>query len=110
MSVQPKAQAKMKTANNLIHNWLLHSTPEQRERLAELAGTSVGCLNQWAGGYRSDDRSVNLTAEIAARLHKASKKFRRLPILDRVELAQCCRECEYAHACKRERKRKLNPA
>lgn len=78
------------------------STPEEREALADLAGTTVGTLNQIAGGYRTQGEAV-VRSGLARKLEKASeilnKRNRNLPKILRTDLSPECRECEFAQKC-----------
>ncbi|MCD2852695.1 helix-turn-helix domain-containing protein [Pseudomonas aeruginosa] len=49
-----------------LRSWLTSATSEERERVARLAGTSVGHLYQLAGGHRK------ASPELAERLQDAS--------------------------------------
>ena len=51
-----------------LRSWLTSATPEERERVARLAGTSVGHLYQLAGGHRK------ASPELAERLQNYSGK------------------------------------
>jgi len=68
--------------------------PKMRERLARLAGTSPGSLRQYAEGRR------RVNPELAAQLEKSIKLMGYVPI-NRTQLNDTCKRCEYARRCLR---------
>lgn len=82
------------------------ATPEEREALADLASTTVGTLNQIAGGYRTGGEAI-VRSGLARKLEKAAgvlnKRNKNLPQLLRTDLSPECRECEFAQKCLGER-------
>lgn len=87
---------------NQLKIWMTAATAEEKAALADLADTSVGTLNQIAGGYRSNgDASVR--AGLARKLEKAAATLNRrnqsLPVLLRTDLSPECRECDFAKKC-----------
>lgn len=85
-----------------LRAWMRAATPDERELLAARAGTTVGMLNQYAGGHRecSAARAGEIEAATTA-MSKASKG--RLQVVYRTDLAVACRECPYAQKCLGER-------
>lgn len=73
------------------------ATPEEKDRLAELAKTTKGQLYQLVGGHR------NCGPDLAKRIELGADKLRAknpaLPPLSRLDLCAACRACEYAKAC-----------
>lgn len=80
-------------SKNKLQVWLTTSTAEQREKLAAAAGTTLGALRHAAGGYRSEGE-VRMSAEMAARVEKASRKIKGVEPLDRGDLCPACRVCD----------------
>lgn len=87
---------------NPLKHWMGKASREERELLAELSGTSMGHLNQIAGGYRTQGRA-SVRARQARRLELAVKTINRrnkaLPQVLRTDLSQDCTECEFAQKC-----------
>ena len=78
--------------------WLRAATPDERKLLAQKSGTTVGMLNQYAGGHRECSAARAGEIEAASRaMHKASKG--RLHVLLRTDLVPACRACPYAIKC-----------
>ena len=75
---------------------------EEKYALADLAGTSLGTLNQIAGGYRTGGEAI-VRAGMARKLETAAKvlnkRNRALPGLLRTDLSPECRECDFAQKC-----------
>jgi len=91
---------------NQLKLWLNAATREEKLALASLAGTTVGTLNQVAGGYRNGgDASVR--SGLARKLESAAialnKRNGTLPTLLRTDLSTECRECDFAKKCLGER-------
>ena len=81
-----------------MRSWMRLATPAERETLAERSGTTVGMLNQYAGGHRECSAAKAGAIESASKvMSKASKG--RLPILWRTDLVSACRTCPYAIKC-----------
>lgn len=80
-----------------LRAFLRASTPEEREALAAAAGTTLGQLNQLAGGHRSAsaDLAGRLETGIALLRRTAATK-KRLPEVVRTDLCAACRDCPYA--------------
>lgn len=83
--------------------WLKLATPEERERLATGANTSVGYLYHLAA---DDDapHARDAHPELARALEKAAAPITadshgRLPLLLRTDLSSGCRGCEFAERC-----------
>lgn len=82
--------------------WMRAATPDERSTMARRAGTSVGMLNQLAGGHRQASADMAGRIErVAAEMHRASKG--RLPAVVRTDLCEACRACQYAAKCLGER-------
>jgi hypothetical protein len=85
-----------------LRAWMRAATPDERQILAKRVGTSVGMLQQYAGGYRLVTASVAGAIEDAtAAMHRASKG--RLPTVVRTDMCAACRACPYAAKCLGER-------
>lgn len=86
---------------NKLQKWLLAATPEEKAKLAELAGMSVAVLRQIAGAYRTKGQ-LRTTPETARELELAARKIARkgLPELLRENLCPACQQCEYRKGCK----------
>jgi hypothetical protein len=69
--------------------WLRAASPDQRERLATLAGTSVSYLWQIATCRREPSVSLALGIEDGTRLLRAESR-RKLPLVTARELATMC--------------------
>lgn len=84
---------------NRLKEWMQKSTTEQKERLAELAGSSVPSLRLAANGYRTEG-VVDLTAEFAGRIADAAAQIPgdQLPDIGREDLCKACSTCPYAKA------------
>jgi hypothetical protein len=78
------------------------ASQDEKAALADLANTTVGTLNQIAGGYRTGGEAV-IRAGLARKLEKAAQVLNRrnksLPTLLRTDLSPECRECEFAQRC-----------
>lgn len=87
---------------NQLRIWMHTASVEEREALADLAGTTVGTLNQIAGGYRTGGVAA-VRSGLARKLEKAAivlnKRNKALPMLLRTDLSPECRECEFAQKC-----------
>ena len=87
---------------NQLKIWMDAASHEEKALLAELAGTSIGNLNQIAGGYRTGGAAA-VRAGLARRIEKAAgavaKRNRALPPLVRTDLSSECRECDFAQRC-----------
>lgn len=87
---------------NQLKIWMIAATQDEKHALADLAGTSLGMLNQIAGGYRTKG-AATVRAGLARRLEKAAavlnKRNRSLPTMLRTDLSPECRECEFAQRC-----------
>lgn len=86
---------------NTLKQWMQQSTTEQKERVAELADTSIPTMRLAANGYRTDG-NVNLTAEFAARLEQAIGTVNLnldLPEVKREHLCKACSTCPYQIKC-----------
>lgn len=68
--------------------YLRAATPEERRQTAELVGTSVATLYQYAGQHR--EPSVSRAVAIADAARQMHKTNRRLPIVTVQDLAQRC--------------------
>lgn len=82
--------------------WLAEATADERQQLAELAGTGVNYLSQLSGGHR------NASPELARELERAAAAIRKqrspkaralLPVLLRTDMNVACRGCEFAEKC-----------
>lgn len=75
------------------------ASPEEKDRLAQLAQTTKGQLYQLVGGHR------NCGPDLAARIERGAAQLRAenpaLPPLSRMDLCAACRACEFARACAR---------
>ena len=87
---------------NQLRIWMTAASQDEKAALADLADTSVGTLNQIAGGYRSNGEAV-VRAGLARKLEKAAsvlnKRNKMLPVLLRTDLSPECRECDFAQRC-----------
>ena len=73
--------------------------PGARVEFAKLVRTSSGSLRQYAEGRRS------ITPKLAIRIEKAVEKLGLKPI-NRMDLNETCRNCEYAIACRKQKRGK----
>lgn len=80
-----------------LKQWMATATVEEKEFLAQAAGTTVGYLRQAAGGYRE----YSMKAGLAQRIETAAQALRdlnpALPELKQTELCDDCADCKYAH-------------
>lgn len=87
---------------NQLRLWMQAASQDEKAALADLANTTVGTLNQIAGGYRTNGEAV-IRAGLARKLEKAAQVLNRrnksLPNLLRTDLSPECRECEFAQRC-----------
>ena len=87
---------------NQLRKWMRAATPDERQKLANLAGTTIGNLHQISGAYRSDGLP-QVRAGLASRIERAArilqKENRDLPSLVRTDLSPECADCEYARKC-----------
>jgi len=75
--------------------WMRAATHDERDYLAEKLGTSVGMLQQYAGGHRQPSAAVAGEIErITTEMHEWS--VGRLPRVVRTDVNQACRLCPYA--------------
>jgi len=86
---------------NPLRVWMTAATPKERLRLASLAKTTLGNLQQVAGGYRTAG-AVVLDSDLACRIEAATEKMARdgLPILAREALSPACSKCSFAKKCR----------
>ena len=91
---------------NILKKWMDAATAVEKGELANLAGTTVGTLNQIAGGYRTEG-VASVRSGLAGRLEAASVKLAeanpKLPTLRRVDLSPECRGCDIAKRCQVDR-------
>jgi len=82
---------------HIMKRWMHLASHEQKQQLAKLANTSVGTLQQIAGGYRNGGK-INTTPDLARRVEVASSKMVEvgLPEIPRESLCQACGRCELA--------------
>lgn len=80
-------------ANPLLQ-FLNSLTPAQREAFAKAAKSSPTSLRLAANGYKTEGK-LNITAEFAARIEKASRNA-----LPRQTLCDTCKKCPHAKNCK----------
>jgi len=89
---------------NQMRLFLRAATQDEVAQVAELAGTTVGTLNQIAGSYRTDG-NPQVRSGLAGRIQSAVAEVRRtnkaLPAVLKTDLSPECRECEYARKCLR---------
>lgn len=87
---------------NQLRKWMRVATPEERQELADRAGTTIGNLHQISGSYRSGGRP-QIRSGLAIRIEQAArilqKENRDLPSLVRTDLSPECADCEYARKC-----------
>jgi hypothetical protein len=81
----------MSTITTPLTEWLRAATPEQRDRMATLAGTTVGYVYQLAGC----SRGKAMTADLAFRMEDAMKTLHAesdgaLPVVSARELSCMC--------------------
>lgn len=80
-----------------MKTWMRAASAQEKRRLAELAGTTVGTLSQIAGSYRTNG-VPRVEPALAARIEFATKRLARTglkPIL-RTQLSPTCAACSYA--------------
>lgn len=87
---------------NALRVWMSAATPKERLRLASLATTTLGNLQQLAGAYRTSGKA-NLDSDLARRVELATVRMARegLPVLAREALSPACSKCEFARACRK---------
>ena len=71
-----------------LRAWMHLATPEERQTLAEMGGTTLGYLLQVAGGWR-----INPKLGLALKLHFATRLLhhrsgKRLPVIELTEFAR----------------------
>lgn len=84
---------------NAMQRWIQQATIQERQRLADMAGTTTGHLMQIAGGYRTEGKA-STTPALAAAIEKASsilaKANPELSVIPREELCPACKACSLA--------------
>lgn len=87
---------------NSMRKFLRAASQDEVARVAELAQTTVGTLNQIAGSYRTSG-NPQVRSGLAGRIQSAVAEVRRtnkaLPVVLKTDLAPECRDCEYARKC-----------
>lgn len=83
---------------NGLTMWLRAATPAEQMTLAEGVGTSRAYLNHLGAGHRK------ASAAIAGEIEKHTEAMHRdsagrLPLVYRTDLADVCRQCQYAREC-----------
>ena len=69
-----------------LNEWMKVATKEERERVAELAGTSVDYLYQLAGGHRENPK-LRLAAGIVRAVYTLHHEtLGRLPVVELTDL------------------------
>lgn len=79
--------------------WMAESTTEEKNRVAEAAGTSLQVLYQVVSGYRKP--SADLAARIEKGIAALARRKRKvpLPVVTRGDLSEACAECPYMKRC-----------
>jgi len=87
---------------NALSNWMKTATATERAKLAKLAFTTLGTLQQIAGGYRTDGLA-STKPELARKLEEASVVLVRvgLPSMQREELCPACGACDLAEEARK---------
>jgi len=86
-------------ALNVLVDWLHAATPQQIDKLARLAHTTVGHLRQVAGAYRTEGL-LRTTPTLARNLELAAAKIPQVKVaIKREDLCPACFLCEYRKAC-----------
>jgi hypothetical protein len=82
---------------NALNVWMAKATPTEKNRLAELAFTTLGTLQQISGGYRTEGLA-STKPELARNLEAASVVLVRvgLPAMKREDLCPSCGACDLA--------------
>ena len=70
-------------------------TPDLRKQFTKLMRSTPGSIRQYAEGRRG------ISAEVAARVEKASREIAITKPLDRTELSKTCAQCEYAKVARK---------
>lgn len=101
MALRKNILIKHNAEPNSLRTWLRAATPKEREKLATLASTTIGSLNQFAGAYRTGGL-LNVDADMARRIELATVKLQRegLPVVARESLSPACAKCEFAKTCR----------
>ena len=101
MTLRKNILIKHDAVPNAMRVWMTSATPKERKRLASLAKTTLGNLQQLAGAYRTEGRA-NLDSDLARRVEIATEKMQRegLPVLARESLSPACSRCEFAKQCR----------
>ena len=88
---------------NRLKKWMLAATKQQKIALADMAGTTLPMLRQFAGAYRHKDRGVSMRSGLAIRMEQAAAALHRiddtLPEMLRTDLSPECRGCDFARKC-----------
>lgn len=79
----------MSRRNTPLAAWMRAATPDQRERLATLSGTSVNYLWQIATCRRMPNVALAVGIEDASKVLRAESK-RKLPLVTAREIATMC--------------------
>ena len=81
---------------NDLKRWLSQATQEEKDQLADRAGTTRGALRVVAGAYYKVG-GISLSPEFAQRLMEASRRIKRagLAPMDAGLLSPVCKECRH---------------
>lgn len=87
---------------NALNTWMQKATSKERTRLAELAFTTLGTLQQIAGGYRTEGLAAT-KPELARNLEEASIKLVRVGLapMKREDLCPACGKCDLAEEARK---------
>lgn len=85
---------------NPMKVWMQGASAGEKKQLAELADTTLGTLNQIAGGYRTNGEA-RVEPSLAARIELGTKMLARkgLKSVSRTQLSPVCASCEFAKRC-----------
>lgn len=74
--------------------WLVLS-PGEKAQLAQLAGTSIGTLRQWAGGYRKTNIKPENAQDLIAGLNVLRTTNIAIPFITLRDLSPACAKCAF---------------
>lgn len=91
---------------NTLQRWMRAATPEEKQQLAGLAGTTVGTLKQVAGAYRTKGK-LSVSPELAANIALGTFTLYRkgLHLVSVEQLSPTCAGCSFLKRCRAQEKK-----
>lgn len=70
-------------------------SPGEKSKLAQLAGTSIGTLRQWAGGYRKTNIKPENAQDLIVGLNVLRTSNAAIPFITLRDLSPACARCAF---------------